>query len=397
MTNALNELDSLVAELDLDRRKQQAPSALDQGGQGGADYKRPIISTQFFEACPRCHSKDVSTNKGKGYSLCEVCGFAVDPTNRISARQRQANLQPVSQSTRDKLALLQVTHIHHNQRMLQENDQANWELFHACQHNDIKTIKRLLDLGYEINAVDTDTGSTPLHWACSKSQQHAIRFLVERGANINAQNRRGFTPLHSLIINRVEPLAFWLIKKGADIRITNNEGHTPVDLALPWTQKEMEELYLKVKAGQISMAGDQTPHVVKQSLRMDAGNAQGGQSDKEVMKVFLKNDAYKSMIVGPNSTANDLCDQMAEKLSLGPDFSRNFEVFERVKNGDQYVERRIPPTANVFALKTKWPLIFGKSGNETHLHCRFIVHTKTGSSQDAQLKFRTAVYGATSD
>jgi len=397
MANALNELDSLVAELDLDRRQQQAPSPVDRAAMGqGGDYKRPIISTQFFDNCPRCHSKDVSTNRGKGYSVCETCGFAVDPTNRISARQRQANLQPVSQATRDKLALLQVTHIRHNQKMLQENEQANWELFHACQHNDIKTIKRLLDLGYDINTVDTDTGSTPLHWACSKSQQHAIRFLVERGANINAQNKRGFTPLHSLIINRVEPLAFWLIKKGADIRITNNEGHTPVDLALPWTQKEMEELFFKVKAGEVSMAGDHAPQVVRQPLRMDAP-AQNAQPEKEVMKVFLKNDAYKSMILGPNSTANDLCDQMAEKLSLGPDFSRNFEVYERVKNGDQYVERKIPATANVYVLKSKWPLIFGKSGNETHLHCRFIVHIKSGSSQDAQLKFRTALYGATSD
>lgn len=58
------------------------------------------------------------------------------------------------------------------------------------------------------------TGSTPLHWACAKSQQHAIRLLVERGANINAQNKRGVTPLHSLILNRIEPLAFWLIRKG---------------------------------------------------------------------------------------------------------------------------------------------------------------------------------------
>jgi len=389
----LHELDELVAELDLDRRRQQTgPSTT------GGD-RRPIITTQFFDACPRCHSKDVATNKGRGFSICETCGFAVDPTNRVSAKQRQAALQPVSQATRDKLAMLQVTRIAHNHKMLQETEQANWELFHAAQENDIKTLKRLLDLGYDINVKDTDTGSTPLLWAASKSQQHAIRFLVERGANINCQNKKGFTPLHSLIVNRVEPLAFWLIKKGADIRITNNEGHTPVDLALPWTQKEMEELYLKVKSGEIQTGNEPTPPVVRQSLRIGDNavpQATPDPQEKEVMRVFLKNDAYKSIIVGPTSTAQDLCDQMADKLGLGVEFSRNFEVFERVKNGEQIQERRIPPTAVIMNLKNKWPLIFGKSGNETHLHCKFIVHTKNGVSQDAQTKFRSAMYGATS-
>jgi ankyrin repeat protein len=123
-----------------------------------------------------------------------------------------------------------------------------YELFHACQSNNIKKITEILDRGIDINCVDFDTGtlsnasaplrdvlcttaltgrfidiindrsptlgSTPLHWACAKSQQHAIRLLVERGANINAQNKRGVTPLHSLILNRIEPLAFWLIRRG---------------------------------------------------------------------------------------------------------------------------------------------------------------------------------------
>jgi len=113
--------------------------------------------------------------------------------------------------------LLQQTRIRDNQAILSKGTEGtNWELFHACQTNDIKKIKVILDMGVSVNCRDTDTGSTPLHWACSKSQQHAIRYLVERGADINAQNKRGLTPLHSLIINRIEPLAFWLIKKGID-------------------------------------------------------------------------------------------------------------------------------------------------------------------------------------
>jgi len=406
--NALAELDELVREIDIDnRRASAAPRPTGMAPAGGAPaaggapqqaaaaqrtYKRPIVNTQFFDACPSCHSVDVSTNRKRGFSICETCGWAVDPANRTSKQQRKIAQTGLSAAAQEKLALLQETNIAYNQRILQRTEQANWELFNACQNNDIKTVQRLLDLGYEINCRDTDTGSTPLHWAASKSQQHAIRYLVERGANINAQNKRGLTPLHTLIINRVEPLAFWLIKKGADIRITNNEGHTAVDLALPWTQKEMEELYAKVKAGEASAGGDKPPTIVKQRVFVNDAPEQASDGT-EVMKVFLKNDAYKSMVVGPRSIAQDLCVQMAEKLNLGPGFSRNFEVFERVKDGDKYLERRIPNDANVFDLRSKWPLIFGPSGNETHIHCRFIVHIARGSPQDAQVRFREAIYG----
>jgi len=407
--NSLTELDALVAELDLDRRRNELGGGA-QGSEPSNNTIQPIVANPFFDECPRCRSSDVSTNRNRGYSVCESCGFATDPTNRVSTK-RALQGQVLSQNTQNKLALLQETHLKHNQRMLQSKEQANWELFKACQRNDIATIKRLLDLGYEVNCTDTDTGSTPLHWACSKSQQHAIRFLVERGANINAQNKRGITPLHSLIINRIEPLAFWLIKKGADINITNNEGHTPVDLALPWTRTEMRELYDRVKSGlEVVPTSTQTTSTVvirpinensqpqqapvASSASKNVGSAPSpSSSNREVMKIYLKNDAYKSLIVTNKTSASDICDMMAEKLNLGPGFSRNFESWERIKKDGRYLERRIPPTANLFALKEKWPLIFGKAGNETHLHCRFIVHIKNGSPQNAQVQFRDAIYG----
>ncbi len=33
-----------------------------------------------------------------------------------------------------------------------------YELFHACQTNDIKKITSLLDMGVDVNSVDFDTG-----------------------------------------------------------------------------------------------------------------------------------------------------------------------------------------------------------------------------------------------
>jgi hypothetical protein len=62
------------------------------------------------------------------------------------------------------------------------------------------------------------------------------------------------------------------------------------------------------------------------------------------MKIFLKNEAYKSLIVTSDTTAKQICDQMAEKLNLGRDFGKNFDVTERVKRGEQYMGKA-PPAA----------------------------------------------------
>ena len=51
------------------------------------------------------------------------------------------------------------------------------------------------------------------------------------------------------------------------------------------------------------------------------------------------------------------------------------------------------PTANLFDLKVKWPLIFGETGNETALYCRFIINVKGGTPAPLQQRFREAAFG----
>jgi hypothetical protein len=77
--------------------------------------------------------------------------------------------------------------------------------------------------------------------------------------------------------------------------------------------------------------------------------------EQEVMKIFLKNEAYKSLVVTSDTTAKQICDQMAEKLNLGKDFGKNFDVTERVKRGEQYMgtsshHRHSPPPTFFFIL-----------------------------------------------
>jgi len=57
------------------------------------------------------------------------------------------------------------------------------------------TVRRLIDAGADVNAVDED-GRTPLHDAARTSSGYTIRKLIDAGADVNAVDKDGRTPLH---------------------------------------------------------------------------------------------------------------------------------------------------------------------------------------------------------
>jgi ankyrin repeat protein len=66
-------------------------------------------------------------------------------------------------------------------------------LFQAVQRSGAIEVKRLIDLGASVNAVN-EAGATPLMWAIPDLAK--VRLLVEHGANVNAISRNlGRTPL----------------------------------------------------------------------------------------------------------------------------------------------------------------------------------------------------------
>jgi ankyrin repeat protein len=96
-------------------------------------------------------------------------------------------------------------------------------LFQAVQQAGATEVKRLLDLGANVNAVN-EAGATPLMWAIPDLAK--VRLLVEHGANVNAVSKNlGRTPL--LIAagypNTV-PVLELLLDKGADLRARDRSG-----------------------------------------------------------------------------------------------------------------------------------------------------------------------------
>ncbi len=58
-----------------------------------------------------------------------------------------------------------------------------------------------------------------------------ISFLIEKGANIEAENKDGFTPLHSAAGHGHVGAILALLDKGADVAAVNVNGYTPLHSA----------------------------------------------------------------------------------------------------------------------------------------------------------------------
>jgi len=58
----------------------------------------------------------------------------------------------------------------------------------------LEAVKICVSLGLDVNAA-TDKGETALHGAAKRGADSIAKYLVEKGANVNARNKRGFTPL----------------------------------------------------------------------------------------------------------------------------------------------------------------------------------------------------------
>ncbi|WP_406723117.1 ankyrin repeat domain-containing protein [Wolbachia endosymbiont (group B) of Campaea margaritaria] len=73
--------------------------------------------------------------------------------------------------------------------------------------------------------------NTPLHYAAGYGSLSVIEKLIEEGADVNAKNNNGSTPLHLATKNDHLDVLEKLIEKGANINERNKYGNTPLHWA----------------------------------------------------------------------------------------------------------------------------------------------------------------------
>jgi ankyrin repeat protein len=102
-------------------------------------------------------------------------------------------------------------------------------LFEAVRSNDIQGIKSLIEKGANINAQEISNGYTPIMYAIKYNRLKALRSLIIHGADLQKVNLEGQTPLHIAINNGNAQAIEILMTGGADPTIKDKKGNRPAD------------------------------------------------------------------------------------------------------------------------------------------------------------------------
>lgn len=117
-----------------------------------------------------------------------------------------------------------------------------------CENNYFKVIEFLINSGADINSYQSYLKETPLHRICAriKPKIEVIQLLLDRGADVKAENIAGKTPIFYCNFSYSVELLNLLVKYGADVKHIDKYKNTILhDDYLNYTIGTFEE-FLKV-------------------------------------------------------------------------------------------------------------------------------------------------------
>lgn len=118
----------------------------------------------------------------------------------------------------------------------------------AVRSRDLQAVKEQLANGVDINAEDSEFGVTALSWAALLGNTEIAKFLIAKGADVNARSRDGSTPLHSAAFLGRTEIAELLIQKGAEVNLKNYRDEIPLDVSVvDWETTEFIAGLLKIE------------------------------------------------------------------------------------------------------------------------------------------------------
>jgi ankyrin repeat protein len=117
-------------------------------------------------------------------------------------------------------------------RSKERQEQLKRNFLEACMQGRQEQIERLLNLGADVNAGDSNTGRTPLIIAALNGHTEAVGLLLGKGANINVKSDTGRTALMHAAASGNDDVCILLLENNADIGAADETGRTALKWAL---------------------------------------------------------------------------------------------------------------------------------------------------------------------
>ena len=101
----------------------------------------------------------------------------------------------------------------------------------AVQQGDIAAVRAILAEKPEMLESRNDGNLTPLILASLHGQKEIVRYLLEKGADLNATDNEGSNVLHNAAASGHEDIIALLLSKGTDVNAKDNRGMTALHFA----------------------------------------------------------------------------------------------------------------------------------------------------------------------
>ena len=120
----------------------------------------------------------------------------------------------------------------------------NQELSNAINANDLERVKFLVEKGADVNEPDPQ-GWPPLLNAARQRRDDMIKTLIELGADVNRPDAGGMTPLVAAAMRDHVPSIKALLEKGADVEQPGPQGYRPLALAIAESKYEAAKAFME--------------------------------------------------------------------------------------------------------------------------------------------------------
>ncbi|WP_264735341.1 ankyrin repeat domain-containing protein [Wolbachia endosymbiont (group A) of Rhinocyllus conicus] len=179
------------------------------------------------------NASDINDVNNNGSTPLHVAIQGNKPSTVKLLLNRGASIKVKDKHNRTPLGLAdQEGYTNIAQMIEQRQSDLDKELLTTVRDGNLNEVEDLVSQNANVNTTDIYSW-TPLHWAAFKDRLEIARFLIKKGADINAADKGpyGKKPIHVAAENNSKDIIELFLSKGVGINDTDKQGYTPLHYA----------------------------------------------------------------------------------------------------------------------------------------------------------------------